>query len=116
MAQSIKISDDEMKVLRDEAEISRRSIAGQAEHWMRIGRAIEKSSILNYERIKEALSGLASPDSLTGYEQELFFDLFSDSMEEVTPEQTAFFANRRKMGVGVGLDEDGNLVKQQPEH
>lgn len=116
MAQSIKISDDEMRILREEAEISRRSVAGQAEHWMRIGRAIEKSSVFNYQRIKDALRGLVDQDTLSGDEQEVFFEHFADSMWEESPEMNKFFAERRKSGVGVGLDDEGNLVKQQPEH
>lgn len=43
MAQSIKLSDKEMDILRKEAALSSRSLAGQAEHWLRIGRAIERS-------------------------------------------------------------------------
>lgn len=115
MAQSIKISDDEMMLLRKEADVSSRSIAGQAEHWLRIGRAIERSSAFNYQHIKEVLAGLANPDELSAEEQEVFFEEFSDSMWEVTSEQDAFFAKRRKLGLGVGLDENDNLIYQRPK-
>lgn len=114
MAQSIKISDDEMMFIREEAGISSRSIAGQVEHWLRIGRAIERSPAFNYQRIREVLSGLFSPDDLTAEEQEVFFEEFSDAMWDVTPEQKAFFAERKLSGKGVGLDENDNLVYQAP--
>lgn len=115
MAQSIKISDQEMMFLREEASISSRSIAGQAEHWLRIGRAIEKSPHFSYQRIRDALSGMGSPDDLSAEEQELFFEEFSEQMWNVTPEQEAFFAERIKAGKGVGLDDNDNLIYQRPE-
>jgi hypothetical protein len=46
MAQSIKLGDDIMTVVRRECELQSRSIAGQIAHWVRIGRAIEKSGNL----------------------------------------------------------------------
>lgn len=115
MAKSIKISDEEMALIREEAAISSRSIAGQVEHWIRIGRAIERSPNFTYQHIKDALCGRTSPDDLSAEEQEVFFDEFADSLWEVTPEQEDFFAERKKAGLGVGLDENDNLVYQQPE-
>lgn len=115
MAQSIKLSDKEMDILRKEAALSSRSLAGQAEHWLRIGRAIERSPAFNYQRIRQALTAQLSPDELNGEEQEVFLEEFSDSMWRPSPEMEAFFADRRRRGVGVGLDEKGNLVHQTPE-
>lgn len=115
MAQSIKISDDEMLSLRREADLSSRSIAGQAEHWMRIGRAIESSSEFDYKNIRKALSGLVSPDDLGLEEQEVFVDMLADSMWSETPEQTAFYAERREKGLGVGMDTDGNIIREASE-
>jgi len=112
--QSIKISDNEMVYLREEAKLSSRSIAGQVEHWLRIGRAIEKSSVFNYQQIRDALSGLTSPDELNAEEQSVFFEEFSDSMWDVTPEQEDYYAERRQSGKGVGLDENDNLIYQKP--
>ena len=43
MAQSVKLSDDVMALVRRESELQSRSVAGQITHWLRIGRAIEKS-------------------------------------------------------------------------
>lgn len=112
MAQSIKISDDDIDFLRKEAQLSSRSIAGQAEHWMRIGRAIEQSPSFNYQHIRNVLSGLTNPDDLSVQEQEVFFEEFADSMSNTTPEQKTFFAKRRKEGLGVGLDENDRLIFQ----
>lgn len=115
MAQSIKISDKEMELLRRESSISSRSIAGQAEHWLRIGRAIEQSAAFSYQHIKDALSGMTSPDDLSPEEQEVYFSDLSDSMWETSEEEEAFYAERRKQGLGVGLDENDDLVYQQAD-
>lgn len=55
MAQTIKLPDDLMQVLREEAESQDRSIAGQVRHWIRLGQALEAS--LPYERMRAALTG-----------------------------------------------------------
>jgi hypothetical protein len=112
MAQSIKISDEIMKALRVESELATRSLAGQAEHWLRIGRAVENSSNFSYQHIKEALSGLKSPDELMLEEQELYFEELEELMWKApTEEEQAKFkhylGNNRTL---VGLDENDNLV------
>jgi hypothetical protein len=115
MAQSIKISDDEMVYIRQEASISRRSVAGQVEHWLRIGRAIESSTNFSYQHIKDALTGLLNVDELSAEEQEVFFDEFSELMwDKETAEQQAFFADRKNKGLGVGLNKNNKLVYQAP--
>lgn len=111
MAHSIKISDDEMAVLRQEAKLSSRSLAGQTEHWLRIGRAIERSPAFNYQRVREALSGLLSPDELNGEEQDVFHEEFRNEMvKPLTPEDEAAFVEYLGKGPSVGLDENDNLI------
>lgn len=113
MAQSIKIADDEMDLIRKEAELSSRSIAGQVTHWMRIGRSIERAPEFTYEHVREALDGKRSPDALTGEEQVVFIDELLSEAAEDTEEQKAFFEARRKKGLGVGLDDSGEIVHQR---
>jgi len=116
MAQSIKISDEEMTFLRKEAKLSSRSIAGQVEHWLRIGRAIEKSPAFSYRRVQEALTGLVSPDDLNAEEQEVFFEEFEDDIwKRRTPEEEAAFVKHLGKGTLVGLDDDNELVFQRTE-
>lgn len=115
MAQSIKISDREMELIRREAELSSRSIAGQVTHWMRIGRSIERSADFNYAQVREALKGRRSPDALSAEEQAVYIDELLAEASEATPEQQTFFAKRRKAGVGVGLDASGNITRQGPK-
>ena len=114
MAQSIKISDEEMEVVRREAKLASRSIAGQITHWMRIGRSIERSPQFTYTHIREALEGRRSPDSLTGEEQEVYVEDLLAAAAEPTPEQSAFFKARKAAGLGVGADASGEIVEQVP--
>jgi len=111
MAQSIKISDEEMQLVRREAKLSSRSIAGQITHWMRIGRSVERSANFNYADVRDALEGRRTPDELTGEEQELFIEELLQLASMPTPEQETFFAERERLGLGAGLDPDGRLVE-----
>lgn len=116
MAKSIKISDNEMVFLREESALSSRSVARQAEHWLRIGRAIEQAPTFNYQHIRNALAGLISPDKLSGEEREVFFDRFADSMwSKATSDEKAAFAQALGQGTLVGVNDNGELVYQQAD-
>lgn len=113
MARSIKISEEEMELLRREARLASRSIAGQVTHWLRIGRSIERAPDFNYAHIREALEARRSPDALSSEEQAVYIDALMDAAGSETPEQAAFYAGRRKAGLGVGTDRTGRTVKQK---
>ncbi len=59
MAQSVKLADDIMALVRHEADLHSRSLAGQITHWLKIGRAIERSGSFDSARITAALEGAA---------------------------------------------------------
>lgn len=61
-------------------------------------------------RIDHALKGLLSVDELDGDEQEEFFDRFAALAREPSEQAMAFFAERERLGLGVGMDDEGNLV------
>ncbi|WP_170335094.1 hypothetical protein [Ruegeria arenilitoris] len=63
------------------------------------------------ERVKAALEAKLSPDELTTEEQEVWLDEFMERTATLTPEAKAFFEDRRRLGLGVGLDENGILVR-----
>ena len=113
MARSIKIPDREMELVREEAELCSRSIAGQVTHWMRIGRSIERSPDFSYMQVREALGGNRSPDELSGKEQAVYLDELMAVASETTEEQRALFTKRREQGLGVGMDAAGNIVRQR---
>jgi len=110
MAQSIKISNTEMDILRDESKTFGRSIAGQAEHWMRIGRAIEQSNHFNYRKIQAVLNGTLNPDHLNRDEQEVYLDDFIEEMKRPQQEMSQYLSEKSEAGLGVGLDDSDNLV------
>ena len=112
MAKAIKIADEEMALIRREAQLSSRSLAGQVAHWMRIGRSIERSPDFSYTQVRQALAGRLSPDRLTGLEQAVYVDLLMSETGKPTAEQRQHFARRRQAGLGVGLDSAGNIVPE----
>lgn len=113
MAKSVKIADDVMALVRRESALQSRSIAGQIAHWIRIGRAIERSDTFDYQRIRSALEASLSPDDLSAEEQEVWFGEFAEATTEATEQELAFFAERSRLGRGVGLDDAGELVYQE---
>ncbi|ODU68439.1 MAG: hypothetical protein BGN95_00370 [Sphingomonas sp. 66-10] len=113
MAQSIKLADDIMKIVRRESELQSRSVAGQVAHWVRIGRAIEKSGNFDHARITAALSGQIDTIELTSEEKDVWLDSFVEKMGQAAPDEEAWFARRRQLGRGVGLDAAGNLVREK---
>lgn len=112
MPQSVKLSDDVMALVRRESELNSRSVAGQITHWLKIGRAIERSDSFSYERIMDALRGEVSPDTLGPEEQEVWFDRFSDALDRPTDGERAFHENRAALGLGVGLSPTGEIVRE----
>jgi hypothetical protein len=113
MAQSIKIPEEEMELLRREARLASRSIAGQVTHWLRIGRSIERAPDFNYAHIREALLGCRGPDALTSEEQAVYVDELVDIAAAGTQEQAEFYAARRKAGLGAGTDKAGKIIRQK---
>lgn len=112
MAKAIKIADEEMALVRREAELSSRSLAGQVAHWLRIGRSIERSPDFSYAQVREALAGRLSPDALTGEEQVVYVDRLMSEAGKPTDEQRQHFERRRQAGQGVGQDSAGNIVSE----
>jgi len=114
MAQSIKLADDLMTIVRRESELQSRSVAGQVAHWVRIGRAVEKSGHFDHARITAALSGTIDTTELTDEEKDVWLDSFVEKMGQAGSDEDAHFARRRQLGLGVGLDAAGNLVREKP--
>lgn len=115
MAQSVKLADDVMAAVRREADLHSRSVAGQITHWLRLGRAIEQSGAYDHARVTAALDGRLDPVELREEEAIAWLDAFTEKMATPAPTEQAFFAERRKLGRGVGLDAAGNLVHAGPD-
>ena len=115
MAQSVKLADDVMAAVRREAELQTRSVAGQITHWLRLGRAIEQSGAYDHVRVTAALDGRLDPVALREEEAIAWLDGFTEKLAGPTPSEKAFFASRKRLGRGVGLDAAGNLVHARPD-
>ena len=110
MAQSVKLADDVMAAVRKEAELHSRSVAGQITHWLRLGRAIEQSGAYDHARVTAALDGRLDTVELRDEEAAAWLDAFTERMSAPSTAEQDFFAQRRRLGRGVGLDAAGNLV------
>lgn len=115
MAQSVKLNDDVMAPVRREAARQSRSVAGQIAHWVRIGRAIENSPAFDHRRVAAALDGALAPEELNAEEFAVWADDFEKATTETSAEEEAFFAERRRLGLGVGLSASGELVRADPK-
>lgn len=111
---TIKIQTPLLEDARRNADVFNRSVGGQIEHWARLGRAIEQAPGFDYRHITQALNAKRAPASLIAEEQEVYFDQFAEAMRQPSREEAAFFADRRRRGVGVGTDARGRIIKQGP--
>ena len=59
MPTTVRISDDLLNEARKYSKIDHRSLAGQVEHWAKIGKCAEENPGLTYDLIKDILIGLA---------------------------------------------------------
>ena len=110
MARTIKLSDNEVQAIEQEAKLNNRSLSGQAEHWLRIGRAIERSPNFNYEHIKAALASLLAYDELSGPEQEAYIAEFYSAMQAApAPEVVTYYGTLD----GPGIDDEDSVAINQ---
>lgn len=116
MVATIKISDADMLALRHASALYNRSIAGQAEYWMRLGRAAERNPDMTLSRVEQALRGLLNPSDLSGDEQEQFFDGFGEAMDRPSAVKDAIYSDIKRQYQGLVLDEDENVIAdKRPE-
>jgi len=59
MPTAVRISDKLLNEARKYSKIDHRSLAGQVEHWAKIGKCVEENPDLTYDLIKEIFIGLA---------------------------------------------------------
>lgn len=107
MPQSVKLSDDVMALVRREAELQSRSVAGQITHWLKLGRAIEQFGTYDHACITTALEGRIDTTLLQETEEAAWLDAFTEKMGQPSESEEAFHARRRRLGQGVGLDAGG---------
>ena len=84
MAHTVKLPANAVDQARQEAARQSRSLSAQVTHWMRIGRALERSPRFSALRVQAVLEGQSSPDTLTAEEQAVWFDTFHDELEDLS--------------------------------
>lgn len=62
--------------------------------------------------IMAALVGDIETTNLTDEEKDVWLDGFVEKMGRPGSDEDAFFARRRQLGLGVGIDAAGNLVRE----
>ncbi len=116
MAQSVKFADDVfVNDARAVSGIQSRSLASQIMHWARIGRAIERSGSFDHTKISRVLAGELETTTLTDEEKAVWSEGFLNKMSDPGPGEDAFFADLRKSGKAVGLDDYGNIVRAKTQ-
>jgi ParD-like antitoxin of type II bacterial toxin-antitoxin system len=102
MPTAIKLSDRFVNLARSESRVMGRSIAGQVEHWARLGCAVERARGFDYDRIRAVLSAQASFDELGPDEQAVALAELDAYLEELPREgDERFFAKLRAAGAPI---------------
>jgi len=108
---SIKIDDDLLELIRQDAAREDRSVGAQAAHYLRIGRAVYRSPDYDHDHIEAATTGGIEVGELSLEEQTTFFAMWAEVVNK--PGGTsAFWEERKRRGLGVGETDDGQLVRQ----
>jgi|TARA_R100001039_G_C1772346_1_gene63441 hypothetical protein len=75
---------------------------------------MKRKGKIDHARVAAALNGQLAPSELTEKEDAARVKAFVELMGKPSKEEQAFFARRRRLGLGIGLDENGNLVYAEP--
>ena len=68
MSIAVRISDELIKEAKTLSKVENRSVTGQIEYWVKIGKIAEQNPSLSYKVIKEILIGIEELDSKMGTE------------------------------------------------
>lgn len=120
MAAAVKLTDEIVASARQEAQLMKRSLAGQIEHWASIGRAIERSAEFSYERLRAALAAQLPFDALSATERAVANRQLIDELKQPirAADAAGFEAELRASGVPYsGTDEryPDHLVSIYPD-
>ena len=91
MASTVRLSDADIAIAKEAAELNNRSTAAQISHWMKIGRIIESSPSYDAGKVEAAMRAEIAYDDLSAEEQDVFLEKFHDQMREFSAEDEAAF-------------------------
>lgn len=84
MSSTLRISDPCMEQLREASQNQHRTLAGQAEYWIALGQAVERSRLVDFQQIRALANGNLTLEDLDSVEQEFAFDQFLGRMAETS--------------------------------
>lgn len=109
---TVKLPSELVTQARQEAAIFSRSIAGQLEHWARIGRAVENAPGFTLDRARAAIEGRFDPAELSSEERAFYYDLLDGVMARPAPAEIDAAVRRGAQAGAVGYDDKGRLVRR----
>lgn len=112
---SIKLSADLVEEARRDGAVFSRSIAGQVEHWARLGKALEAAPGFTIDRVQAALEGRLDASDLSDDEWRLLDDMQFEALAEPTASERAAYAALAAKPGAVGTDENDRLVRRRPD-
>ncbi|WP_158227200.1 TA system antitoxin ParD family protein [Mangrovitalea sediminis] len=114
MPQSVRLSDELVERARNAGKANHRSINGQIEHWVELGRMLESSSVLSIQQLQAFIEGRLSLDELSSPVRQVasryVFDTlggdqdYSDLKKELI-----------ESGEPIPVSRDGNVVLLDPK-
>lgn len=110
-----QIAETLMRLVQREASRRNCSIREQIAHWLEIARATGWSDRVDFSKIDESLDGMRDPRELHEGEHAVWAEAFVSLMSAPSRTEALFFAGRRRLGLGVGIDATGHLVHAHPE-
>ena len=111
---TFEVDDHLRKVVELAAEHNGMSVTDQIGQWIRMGQLMEEMP-KSYRDDLEKEVMYRTPDRLTYVDDLTWLIHLGNAAAGPSPYADAFFADRRRRGIGVGLDKDGNVVRQQKE-
>ena len=110
---SVKLSSAFIDEVRQEASVVHRSVGAQVEYWAKLGRAVENAPGFGIDRVRQALDGRLTLETLSVEEQDAVFDQLDDQFDNPPAEAKAQYAELGRRDGAVGTDAQGRLVRRQ---
>ncbi|MDR3510644.1 MAG: hypothetical protein P4L73_03360 [Caulobacteraceae bacterium] len=110
---SVKLSSAFIEEVRQEASVVHRSVGAQVEYWARLGRAVENTPGFGIDRVRQALDGRLTLETLSAEEQNAVFDQLGDQFDNPPAELKAHYAELGRREGAVGADAQGRLVRRE---
>lgn len=89
---TVKLNARLVDEARREADLFRRSLAGQIEHWAQLGRAVENAQGVSIEQVRSVLAGETVLERLSAADQDVAFSALADVFAKPGADVVASYA------------------------